>query len=75
MAADEREDYRGFVITWEEPPLTSTRWTANIASDSRQLLALLSGSDSVVIDGRDRVDMLATSKRYVDSLLKQPGAT
>jgi hypothetical protein len=67
-------DYRGFTISWQEPPLTSAQWTANVASESPQLYALMTRSGAQVIDGHDRDDMLATSKMYIDSLLNRPSA-
>jgi hypothetical protein len=67
-------DYRGFTISWQEPPLTSAQWTANVASESPQLYTLMARSGAQVIDGHDRDDMLATSKMYIDSLLDRPSA-
>jgi hypothetical protein len=64
------KDYRGFVISWLEPPLTGAKWTANVASDSPQLYALIGGGGAKVIDGRTREDMLANARTYVDSLLR-----
>jgi len=58
---DKNESYRGFIISWQEPPMMD-RWTANIASDIPNLLVLMKQSGSAVIDGRDRGDMIATSK-------------
>ncbi len=63
------EDYRGFTICWQEPPQTSAKWTANVASDSPHLFALIGGNGSKVIDGRTRDHMIANAKRYIDSLL------
>jgi hypothetical protein len=62
------ENYRGFVIAWQEPPITSAKWTANVATDSARLLSLISGAGSKVIEGRDRDEMLANAQRYIDSL-------
>ena len=67
-------DYRGFTVSWQEPPLTSAQWTANVASESPQLYAVMARSGAQVIDGHDRDDMLATSKMYIDSLLNRPSA-
>jgi hypothetical protein len=68
-------DYRGFTISWQEPPLTSAQWTANVAAESPQLHALMARSGAQVIDGHDRDDMLATSKMYIDSLLDRSSAS
>ncbi len=64
------EDYRGFVITWQEPPLTSARWTANVASNSPQLCSLIGGGGAKVVDGRTHQEMLSNAKRYIDHLLR-----
>lgn len=76
---DRAEDYRGFTISWQEPPLTSAKWTANVATESLQLLNLMGRNGAEVIDGRSRNDMLANAKRYIDTLLARtrpetPGA-
>ncbi|HJW42618.1 MAG TPA: hypothetical protein VJ476_15490 [Rhizomicrobium sp.] len=63
------EDYRGFVISWQEPPRTSAAWTANVASEEPDLYALMGGRGAKVIDGQTRGDMIAASKKYVDGLL------
>jgi hypothetical protein len=65
---DKTEDYKGFIISWQEPPLTSAKWTANVATENRHLLALIKGAG--IIDGRTREDMLAKAKQYIDDLLK-----
>jgi hypothetical protein len=61
------EQYRDFTITWQEPPLTGAKWTANIVTDDRRLLLLLSRAE--VIDGISKRDMLVKSQRYIDDLL------
>ncbi len=64
------ENYRGFIIAWQEPPmLGNTKWSANVATDSLSLAALMKQSGSKVIEGRDRDDMIAAAKKYIDSLL------
>lgn len=62
------ENYRGFIISRQEPPMMD-RWTANVASDLPNLLALMRQNGSKVIDGRNRDDMIATAKKYIDGLL------
>lgn len=64
----ESENYKGFIISWQEPPMMG-QWTANVASDSPNLLALMKQNGSKVIPGRDRDDMIAASKKYIDGLL------
>ena len=63
------ENYRGFIISWQEPPMMGDAWRAEVASDQPNLLALMKQSGSEVIEGRDRADMIANAKRYIDSLL------
>jgi hypothetical protein len=62
------ENYKGFLISWQEPPMMG-RWTANVATNQPNLLPLMKQSGSKVIDGRDHGDMIAASKKYIDSLL------
>jgi hypothetical protein len=63
-------DYRGFVISWQEPPLTGAKWTANVASNSPQLYALMGSGGATVIDGRTREEMLTNAKSYIDRLFR-----
>jgi hypothetical protein len=65
--SNKSEEYRGFTISWQEPPLTGAKWTANVASDSPQLNALMGRSGAQTIDGRTREDMQNT-RAYVDGL-------
>lgn len=62
------EIYRGFEISWEDPPLTSDRWTVNIASNDPPLMAML-GSSAKVIDAATRDETIAKAKRSIDHLL------
>jgi hypothetical protein len=63
------EAYEGFVISWQEPPQTSAKWSANVATDSFQLLQLMGGNGSKVIDAHTREEMIADAKQYIDNLL------
>src|SRR5271163_4674595 len=76
---NENENYRGFTISWQEPPLTGAKWTANVASESPHLLNLMGRNGSEVIDSRTRNEMLAEAKKYIDGLFARmrpdvPGA-
>jgi hypothetical protein len=62
------ENYRGFIISWQEPPMLG-RWTANVATNELNLLPLMKQHGAMVIDGRDHDDMIAASKKYIDGLL------
>jgi|HubBroStandDraft_6_1064221.scaffolds.fasta_scaffold492582_1 hypothetical protein len=66
--ADKSDDYKGFIISWDEPPMFPDAWRANVASESLSLLALMKQSGSKVIEGRDRDDMIAAAKKYIDGL-------
>jgi hypothetical protein len=63
------EAYKGFTISWEEPPLTSAYWTANVASEDADLNALMRRHGAEVINGSTRDDMLAKARRYIDGLV------
>ena len=63
----ETKGYKGFTISRQEPPLTSARWTANIESESAHLAAFLRHGVEIM-DGSNRVDMIARAKRFIDSL-------
>jgi len=65
------ENYRGFVISWQEPPMMGNGWTANVATDSPQLLSLMGRNGAEVIEARTRDEMIANAKQYIDRLLPQ----
>lgn len=65
---DKSENYRGFIISRDEPPMMG-RWTANVASDQPNLLALMKQNGSKIIEGRNRGDMIAAARKYIDGLL------
>jgi hypothetical protein len=67
--SNESQDYRGFTITWQDPPLTSAKWTANVASDSLHLFNLMGRNGAEIIDGQTRNEMLANAQSYIDKLL------
>ena len=62
------ELYRGFIISWQEPPQTSAYWTANVASDDPRLYNLMVRNGSEVIVAPSRSEMIDKSKKYIDSL-------
>lgn len=63
------EDYKGFTISWPEPPETGAGWTANVASGDPGLYALLHCRGAEVKVGRTCEEMLAEAKKYIDALL------
>jgi hypothetical protein len=66
---EKTEVYRGFTIVWQEPPLTTAAWTANVASEHRHLYSLMGHPASEIIDGHTRDEMLVKAKKYIDNLL------
>jgi hypothetical protein len=68
------ENYRGFSISWLEPPTTSAKWTANVTSESPQLYGLTGLNGAQIIDGRTRDDMLDNARGYINNLLDRRGA-
>jgi hypothetical protein len=64
---NETENYRGFTISWEEPDFAAAKWTANVTSGAAHLAALLRRGVEIV-EGRDRDQMIANCKRYIDGL-------
>jgi hypothetical protein len=54
------ETYKGYVISWQEPPITTAKWTANVGPDGIQ--------GSKVIDGQTCEEMITKAKAYIDSL-------
>lgn len=65
----EEEGYRGFIISWQEPPMMGNGWTANVATNSAQLLALMGSGGAKPILARTRDEMKAQAKQYIDDLL------
>jgi hypothetical protein len=63
------ELYKGFTISWQEPPQTSAKWTANVASEDRRLYDLMGRKGAEIIDGNTRDEMLIKARQYVDKLL------
>ena len=63
------ENYRGFIISWQDPPITRAKWTADVTSESPRLYALIGRNGAQVIDGLNRDCMLANARTYIDDLL------
>jgi hypothetical protein len=69
-AEEKSEAHRGFVISWQEPPISSAEWASNVATDSRELFPLLGSGGAKVITGHTRDEMIVKAKRFVDDLLR-----
>jgi hypothetical protein len=65
--ANEKENYRGFTISWREPAFAGAKWTANVTSEEAHRAALLRHGVQI-IEGRNRDHMIAHSRKYIDSL-------
>ena len=51
---DKQEKYRGYVISWQEPPMTSAEWVVNVASEDRHLQERI-GKGAEVISGEPAI--------------------
>ena len=65
------ENYRGFIISWQERPMIGGTWSANVATNSPQLFSLMGRNGSEVIQAQTRDEMIAKAKQYIDRLLPQ----
>ncbi len=63
-----REDYRGYVISWQEPRMMSAEWVVNVASEDRWLQDKI-GKGAKVISGQSRSQTVAKAKSFIDGLL------
>ena len=62
------ELYRGFIISWQEPPETGANWTANVGSEEPHLYALMGRHGAEIIKGQNREEMILNARRYVDRM-------
>ena len=65
---EQRHEYRGYVIIWQEPQPFSHEWQSNIGSDDLALFTRM-GCKIEIVNGTDRANMLAKSKEYIDATL------
>lgn len=63
-----KEDYRGYEISYVNPPLMGNTFQVNVASENPRLLARL-GSDDTVVSGRNMADAIAKAKLRIDAIL------
>ena len=68
MSVNKREDYRGCVIMWQEPPATAAGWTVNVASDDRGLAARIGPGAKAINDPHSLEGAIAQAKRFIDNL-------
>jgi hypothetical protein len=63
-------EYKDFIISWLEPPLTGAGWSANIAPSDLDHADHMGKRSAHVIDAcSTRDEMLAKAKLYIDSLV------
>lgn len=71
---EKQEEYRGYVIGWQEPRLITNGWPVSVASDDRELQArleaLVGGKGSHVINGQSREETIRRAKALIDQILK-----
>ena len=60
-------DYKGCEISWPEVRLDASRWTVNLSSNDRGLLAKLGGC-VVIDDFKSLENAIAKARRHVDEL-------
>ena len=60
----QEEQYKGFVITWPEPPQTGAGWTLNISSDDPMLFATL--GQTVVMNAPTLEQALEKARLSID---------
>jgi glyoxylase-like metal-dependent hydrolase (beta-lactamase superfamily II) len=65
---ERRKEHRGYIISWQEPPMTSAEWVVNVASNERDLQNKI-GKSAKVITGQTRDDAIANAKAFIDMLL------
>lgn len=73
LPVEKREEHKGFVITWHEPPLTSDKWTVNVGSDDPRLHHAIGGLN--VIGGRTREDALRQARKLIEGVIGAKGAS
>lgn len=62
------KEYRGYALSWQEPPAISRAWVVNVTSDNRDLQEMI-GKSSAAFSGLTRDDAIADAKAFVDKLL------
>ncbi len=72
MDMEKREDYRGFTMVWEEPPLMGGMRSVFLGSKKPHLARLLGPSFGKVFSGKDLEDAKSQIRDYVDQLLPIP---
>lgn len=61
-----REEYKGFILSWQEPPIMGNMWQVTLCTDSWNLSAYLGSSGSIIFSGRDYDDAKTKARNHVD---------
>jgi hypothetical protein len=68
------EPYRGFILSWDDPPLLGSSWQVIVATEDDRLFPLLRRLASPVMSGTDFTDVLQQAKLAIDTLVDGFGA-
>jgi hypothetical protein len=65
------ESYRGFIYSWQEPPITAIGFVMNIASDDQRLFTLLTSDQKVRRPFPKLDDAKQDARRTIDVVLEE----
>jgi len=58
--------YRGFIVSWEEPPVSANKWDINVSPEDRENLG-----KTEAITGATLEDAWANARRFIDDTASQ----
>ena len=58
--------YRGFIVSWEEPPVSANKWDINVSPEDREKLGKTEG-----ITGATLEDAWAKARKFIDDTASQ----
>jgi hypothetical protein len=56
--------YRGFIVSWEEPPISANKWDLNVSPEAWEKL-----EKTEVITGATLEDAWAKARKFINELL------
>ena len=62
------DHYKGFVITWVEPPVSAHEWVLNINAKDKNKAGLTKLGRTGVIKGATLDEAMAKAKQFIDEL-------
>ncbi len=67
------KSYQDFEISWEEPPIFSGKWSANVATENLALYGAMvtyrgGAEGAAIIEGQDREEILANARKFIDAV-------